>query len=122
MAENKGVMLYFNYRKPLDNLSLEERGKFLTAILDYAAEGIFPDFTGAMKMLFDCMQPRIDEDIKSYLHKCEVNSKNAKKRTLINPSQAFACDGNQPQLNNTKQNKTKKDEIKEIDKLGVTVL
>ncbi|MGN1161071.1 MAG: DUF6291 domain-containing protein, partial [Candidatus Fimenecus sp.] len=73
MAKAKGVMLYFNYREPLNNLTMTERGELLTALLDYGEHGILPEFSGGLKMLFDCIKPTIDADIEKYFNRCQKN-------------------------------------------------
>lgn len=122
MAEIKGVMLYFNYREPLNNLSMSERGELLTALLDYGKDGIIPDFSGGLKMLFDCIKPTIDSDIEKYIEKCGKYRDNRIKGLSNNDNDGQQSittdnDGQQSSLNKIKENKINKNKIKENNNL-----
>ncbi len=68
--ERPGVMLYFDTINPaLNRLSLEDRGRLFTDILNYAQTGEVPDYTGMLGMAFDMIRPAIDRDGDTYEYK-----------------------------------------------------
>lgn len=75
-----GVMLYFDIKPGLKRLSLEEKGKLLTAILDYAGDGLLPDFDGALGVAWDFIAQRVDADAARYQAKCEQSKAAALSR------------------------------------------
>ena len=66
MMGQPGVMLYFDIKTGVKRLSLEEKGKLLTAILDYADDGLLPDFDGALGVAWDFIAQRVDADAARY--------------------------------------------------------
>ena len=48
MTQRPGVMLYFDIAPAIKRLSAEESGLLLRAILDYAEQGVAPDFESDM--------------------------------------------------------------------------
>lgn len=63
MADGKkSLVLYHDIRKPLEQLTMEQRGELFTAILDYSEHGIVPNFTGELKMAFSFIRCSIDRD------------------------------------------------------------
>ena len=61
-----GIMIYFEVRKPLAWLPLEDKGKLLDAILEYGEFGVVPEFEGMLGMAWGFIQPRLDKDFDSY--------------------------------------------------------
>jgi len=61
-----GVMLYFDILDPVQVLTNAERGKLLTAILEYGKEGKQPDFRGRLAITWGFVQPKIDFDGERY--------------------------------------------------------
>ena len=59
-------MLYFDLRDSLDGLSCEDKGKLLDAILDYGKFGVVPEFSGMLKMAWNFIRPRVDQDRDRY--------------------------------------------------------
>lgn len=117
MAKAKGIMLYFNYREPLNNLSMSERGELLTSLLDYGEKGTTPDFSGGLKMLFDCIKPTIDADIEKYYNRCQRNKENVSKRYDCIQSNTKDNDCIQSNVNKNKLNKNKLNKTKENNNL-----
>lgn len=116
----KGVTILFSLSEAINALNDSDRGKLLSAILDYAEHGTNPKFNGELKIVFACVKPTIDNNISAYESRCQRNSQNAKKRWNINENQenAVECDRTQKmqtQANNAKVNKSKVNEIKEKD-------
>lgn len=60
-----GVMFYFNMR-PSSKLSNMERLQLYDAILDYGQTGEIPNFSGALGVAWDYIQPILDEDNARY--------------------------------------------------------
>lgn len=69
-----GVMIYFEIRKPMNRLTLEEKGTFFDAILDYAQYGIVPEFDGIMGMAWDFVSDKIDMDTDRYKQRMKQKS------------------------------------------------
>lgn len=80
-----GVMFYFDVRKCLKRLSLEEKGRLFEAILDYGEFGAVPEVDGMLGIAWDFIQPRIDMDDERYTKQVEQKqyasySREAKRR------------------------------------------
>lgn len=61
-----GMMIYFDMLGPISVLTNTERGKLLTAMLEYGKEGKTPDFRGKLALAWGFVQPKIDRDEESY--------------------------------------------------------
>lgn len=61
-----GIMLYFDILEPVRVLTNAERGKLLTAILEYGKEGKEPSFSGKLALAWGFVRPRIDVDGARY--------------------------------------------------------
>lgn len=61
-----GMMLYFDMLEPISVLTNAERGKLLTAMLEYGKEGKKPSFQGKLALAWGFVQPKIDRDEGSY--------------------------------------------------------
>lgn len=63
-----GVMLYFDTRKCLKRLDLQQKGALFEAILDYGEFGVVPDFSvdAVLGVAWDFLEPRIDRDGERY--------------------------------------------------------
>lgn len=84
MSEGKrppGVMLYFEEMRPIFSLLNDmERGQLLTAILDYAENGIDPALSERVSVAWPFVKQKIDRDAETYRKKCEKAAKAAKAR------------------------------------------
>ena len=60
-----GVMFYFNMR-PSSKLPDSERLRLYDAILDYSQTGEVPEFSGTLGVVWDYIQPTLDEDNARY--------------------------------------------------------
>lgn len=63
-------LLYTDYKKHIDLLPLEEKGKLLDAIFNYA-EGIEVELDGMALMAFSFIKAQMDRDVEKYEEKCE---------------------------------------------------
>lgn len=61
-----GIMVYFDILEPVQLLTNAERGKLLTAILEYGKKGEEPSFTGRLALAWGFVRPKIDVDGKRY--------------------------------------------------------
>ena len=76
-----GVMIFFDIRPTLSLLSTSEKGLMLDAILDYAEDGLEPEFTDhSLEILWSVLKQKIDADRQRYADKCEQARKSALKR------------------------------------------
>ncbi len=77
-----GVMIYFEFRPILKELTLEQTGALLLAILDYAENNMVPDFEDdpMLRLAWACVRDKVDRDAAAYLEKCSRNAYNQYKR------------------------------------------
>ena len=66
MAEQPGIMLYFDLAEPLKGLCNEDKGKLLDAMLDYGQYGKDPQFDGILMVVWGFIRPRLDTDADRY--------------------------------------------------------
>lgn len=59
-------MLYFDILEPIQLRTDTERGKLLTAMLEYGKEGTLPNFRGRLALAWGFVQPKLDRDEDSY--------------------------------------------------------
>ena len=70
MAKKPGVMIYFEVRPCLTQMSIEEKGRLFDAILSYAEDGEVPDFDDRLLIAWSFIRQRIDFDQAKYDAKC----------------------------------------------------
>ena len=75
----KGFVLYYDYREHLNLLTDEERGKLLTALLDYGESHKEPELEGAARMAFSFIAGQIDRDAVKYAETCRKRSEAGKQ-------------------------------------------
>ena len=80
MKKPKAVYLYLDNFKHLKKMSAEDIGQLMIALMDYAEDGVMPDFSENMTLdvLFGMMSEQIDRDFEKYAQTCETRSKAAK--------------------------------------------
>ena len=71
MANMPGVMIYFDLRPCLTQLSAAEKGRLLEAILDYSEFGTVPDFSGKLGIAWGFLRPKLDRDRDAYARKVQ---------------------------------------------------
>ena len=71
MAEKNSFVMYTDYLKHVQKLSMEQRGELFTAILCYASGEEMPELDLATDMIFGVIQERIDRDTALYLEKVQ---------------------------------------------------
>lgn len=61
-----GVMIYFDMRESIQELTDDEKGRLLVAILEYGELGVIPEFTGILKAVWGFIRPKLDRDNRAY--------------------------------------------------------
>ena len=61
-----GIMLYFEIRQPLKELSDADKGRLLDAMLEYGELGTAPKFEGMLAMAWGFIKPKLDRDAEEY--------------------------------------------------------
>ena len=79
MADISYVCLYFSYRDTFAPFTDAERGRLMTAMIDYASTGEVPVFEGNERFIWPTVQAQIDRDIASFEKRCETNRANGAK-------------------------------------------
>lgn len=99
--EKKSFLLYLENYEQIKLLTMEERGRLLTAIYEYELTGEAPEFTGALAMCFSIFRQRLDRNRDSYREQCEKNRQNGQKGGRPKKANGFAA--NQPVLKKTER-------------------
>lgn len=80
MAGSKSFLFYLDWRQHLEMLTDAERGRLLSALLDYAEAGALPEgIDGAAGMAFSFMRAQLDRDREKYEARCKANRENGLK-------------------------------------------
>lgn len=68
MTKKPGIMLYFDLRNAIDDLSRAQLGELLVAMLAYGEDGEAPDFRDdpMLKLAWSFVKPRLDLDEEHY--------------------------------------------------------
>lgn len=77
--EKKSFKLYNDYKKHFDQMTDEDAGKVIKAILAYVNFEDFPELEGAAGMAFSFIEAQLDRDRMAYDRKCETNKANGLK-------------------------------------------
>jgi hypothetical protein len=94
--EKKSFIMYKSFRTMLLRMSMEERGKIITAIYEYLYDGeITVEMGAVVDMAFCAIKDTLDRDAETYAEKCRINSENGKKggrprKSSAERSEAFA--------------------------------
>ena len=76
------LKVYFDFEVKAKELTEEEKGRLLLAMLRYAKDGTEPEMIGNERFLFPVFKAQIDEDIKAYETKVANGSRGG--RPVIN--------------------------------------
>lgn len=105
------ICLYHSYLDAIQALGDAERGRLLTAMLEYSITGAAPQLGGNERYIFPLIKAQIDRDRDRYNSKCAQNAESARKRTQANASERY-----QTQANGSEGSQDKgKDEGKDKD-------
>lgn len=66
MANKPGVMIYFETAKAVKGLDFETKGRLFDAIMEYAEDGVIPDFDGVLSAVWPFISHSIDRDSVRY--------------------------------------------------------
>lgn len=82
MGAQPGVMVYFDLKPIIKELSTEQAGILFFSILEYAEHGVMPKLKDdpVLRIAWASVQPKIDRDSEAYRIKCEKNAYNQYKR------------------------------------------
>ena len=61
-----GVMVYFELIEAMETMSDSNKGRLFSGLMNYAAYGIEPNFTGVLATLWPLIQSKIDRDGEAY--------------------------------------------------------
>lgn len=70
MSEQPGIMIYFDVLPALEFMSMEQRGQWITAALEYSHYGVIPQLDGMCAMAWAFTKPKLDRDKEQYNLKC----------------------------------------------------
>lgn len=100
MAKMTGFIFQDRYEKRLENLSDQEVGRLVRALVAYHARGERQELKGREQGAYDFIKADIDDDEAAHEEKCLANRKNAGKRTIPNASERCRTQAN---ADNSKQ-------------------
>ena len=66
MANKPGVMIYFETAKAIKGLDYETKGRLFEAIMEYAENGVIPEFDGVLAAVWPFIADKIDRDSTKY--------------------------------------------------------
>ena len=98
-TEQKGFVVYGDYKAVIDELDDEQAGKLFRGMLNYFVDGEDPNFTDVLKFVFIPIKQQMDRDGCKYQKKCERNRANINKRWGKNDTTVY--DGIRPYTNDT---------------------
>lgn len=91
MADKQSMIFYYDWADDFSEMTDEEVGKLVNAIMKYDMTGEDTDFKDrSLRSVFRHMKKQCDANNEKYKERCKQNSKNAKKRWK---NHASACDG-----------------------------
>ena len=88
------ICLYHSYLDAIQALGDAERGRLLTAMLEYSITGAAPQLGGNERYIFPLIKAQIDRDRDRYNSKCAQNAESARKRTQANASERYQTQAN----------------------------
>ena len=80
MADAKAIYLYLDYLELFEGYTLEQVGHLISAMLEYAATGVIPEFDGPERYVWPMLRGQIDRDREKYNARCKQNAENARSR------------------------------------------
>jgi len=107
MAEISFVCLYLDYLETLTPYTDAERGRLMMAMLNYAAHGLVPEFTGNERYIWPSLKGQIDRDKKNYADRCEKNRINGAKGGRPRKTEETEWFFEKPKEPNNKENENK---------------
>lgn len=99
MKKQPGVMLYFDVRESIAQLTYEEKGMLLDAILDYGQKALEPEFANrTLGLIWPFVRKDIHRDAQRYIDRQKAGYRGAQRRwnleeTEVSHSEPMAADG-----------------------------
>ena len=88
------ICLYHSYLDAIQALGDAERGRLLTAMLEYSITGEAPQLSGNERFLFPMVKAQIDRDRSRYDAICAKNAENGRQRQVATGSDRKRSDAN----------------------------
>ena len=81
MKDKKSFLFYYSYKSLFDELSDEEAGQLIKAMIDFEIDEVVPEFSKnrALKMVFIPIMDNLNRDKEKYSERCKINALNGKK-------------------------------------------
>lgn len=92
------VKIFYDWPETTEELSDEERGRLVTAIVEYARTGVSPKLKGAERILFPAFKSQIDRDTSAYQERSERCSEAGMRGGRPRKGNAFSEKGEKPTL------------------------
>lgn len=112
----KFVKVYYDWLDMMEPLSDEEKGRLITAVLQYASGQQVPDFVGAEKYTFYAMKSQIDRDKETYAAICSKRKEIGALGGLAKASKCYQTPAKASKCYQVLPNDTKTCQDKEKDK------
>ncbi len=97
MSDKQSFLMHLNFWEPIKTLSMEERGKLLTAIFQAQTAEKIEELSPAANMAYQFIIQQINADSEKYKKRCKINAENGKY--------GRAGKGKQTDVNTTEKNK-----------------
>ena len=81
------VCLYHSYLDAMEALGDAERGRLVTAMINYSQRREIGELSGNERYIWPMIRSQIDRDMEAYERKCETNRTSGGKRTQANASE-----------------------------------
>ena len=104
------LKVYFDFEVKAKELTEEEKGRLLLAMLRYAKDGTEPEMIGNERFLFPVFKVQIDEDIKAYETKVANGSRGGRPVMNIEPEET-EINRNKPEITENNRTEPKESEI-----------
>lgn len=77
------VCLYHSYLDAMEALGDAERGRLVTAMINYSQRREIGELSGNERYIWPMIRSQIDRDIEAYTQKCETNKNNRQRPSTI---------------------------------------
>ena len=105
------LKVYFDFDVKAKELTEEEKGRLLLAMLRYAKDGTEPEMIGNERFLFPVFKAQIDEDIKAYETKVANGSRGGRPVMNREPEET-EINQNKPETTEKNQTEPEESEIR----------
>ena len=80
--ERPGFYIFHNFRPTFDQLTMEQRGRIVTALFDFSQYGLLPDFSDdpALRLLWPAEMEKLNRQADQYMNQCARNAYNQYRR------------------------------------------